>query len=696
MHEFHAYIAGQLENKLKKRSVVVLYDPRSEFLSFINELPRTSSDVLSVPQVKISETDTFLAQFHGSFLGLRLKVEPLAAVDRPAPLLVYVSGAAHNQKSSLLTELECAGEVYEPQLRRLARNILRQKYSEGQIDQMLARESLIYEDVVGYVQQSIAGQPASMLKTVFGHDSWVDILIEWIASDRRDSAIREKEAVVELYQLIESRVGLEIPPEVELTQARATTTRYVLVNEFRLAFTGTPPASISMIPRPPSKEHVKRVCEIADGLREQEPQEYVSLADRVEGDLGLSKAGVQAGDIGSTDTFRFEEKLLLARCAMLIAQKDYHRASDLIAERKSTFWLDHQLDRQAQWECCRLMTELGLQIRRVQPSLAKMSKNPRDWVEAYTEPDGWFQADLLHRKLEAWVANMEDEPEAVQGLGVVRREYEEFLKKMAGGFGEALRTGSWAVPGVLHQTQIYQQVVAPNRARTAYFLVDAMRYEMGSELASQLQGVRDLSLRPAVAALPTITEVCMAALLPGASASFSVVEHKGKLAAKIEGVCMPGLPERLKFLKAKVPDSTEITLDKVLSTSTAKLQRSINGSSLVLVRSQEIDALGEQGLDLLARQSMDSIVGNLARAVRKLAKLGVESFVITADHGYQYALRKDEDMRADSPGGNTVNIHRRCWAGHGGQTPPGSVRIAGADLGYETALEFIFPAGLEV
>ena len=73
--------------------------------------------------------------------------------------------------------------------------------------------------------------------------------------------------------------------------------------------------------------------------------------------------------------------------------------------------------------------------------------------------------------------------------------------------------------------------------RVAYFLVDALRFEMGVELIRQLEGEQELTLRPAIAALPTITPVGMAALLPGASASFSVGEHKAKLAAIIGGNC---------------------------------------------------------------------------------------------------------------------------------------------------------------
>ncbi|MDE2823558.1 MAG: PglZ domain-containing protein, partial [Chloroflexota bacterium] len=205
-----------------------------------------------------------------------------------------------------------------------------------------------------------------------------------------------------------------------------------------------------------------------------------------------------------------------------------------------------------------------------------------------------------------------------------------------------------------------------------------------------------LTVRPAIAALPTITPVGMAALLPGASAGFSVVESKNKLAADVEGSVMVNSSERMKFLKAKVPGATEMLLGKLLSEQASRLKRSIDRASLVVVRSQEIDSLGENVDELTARAAMEGVIGNVARAIRKLATAGVENFVVTADHGHQFSMRKEEDMKTDSPGGSALDVHRRCWTGHGGATPPGCVRVSGADLGYDTNLEFVFPKGLGV
>jgi hypothetical protein len=188
----------------------------------------------------------------------------------------------------------------------------------------------------------------------------------------------------------------------------------------------------------------------------------------------------------------------------------------------------------------------------------------------------------------------------------------------------------------------------------------------------------------------------MAALLPGASASFSVVAHKERVAASIESTPLSDLNDRRRFLKTKVPDAVDLTFGPLLRSPTSKLEKTIGQASIVVVRSQEIDFVGEMDGDLLARQVMDTIIANLAKAVNRLAGVGIENFVITADHGHQFSMRKEDDMRTDNPGDNSIHFERRCWIGHGGSTPPGTVRVTGAELGYDTDLDFVFPTGLGV
>ena len=713
-HGLHHHIASTLDRLLRERRVVVFYDLREEFRPFLDELDVVGTGVGDLPRVCIHDTLTHVARFEGSFFALKAAVEPILAAARPEPVLVYVPGYAKERLGKLrapatpnttqgkdvwnvLFELDCAGKSYEPSLRGLARNELRRRYTDGDIDEMLAPESLTYRDVVRFLldESGAAGGAASLVKLVLGNVSSEELVCRWLANQARDAELDAKQAAPELLKLIQARLGLSLS-DVGLAKARHQTLRYVLVNEFRSDLGGKAPGQLDLVPAPLTKEELQRVRDVADRLRREHPDAYSDIADGIERELDLPALKIDADALGTIDTFRFEEAVLLEHAAKLIADAHYERALELVLARRRSFWVDRSLGRLGQWETCRLMAELGREVARIRPLLKKGNGTPKSWVEGYASD--WYCADLTQRALESWVAKLEDEPEPAleKALGLVRRNHEALLKEMTGGYTAALAAAGWSVSGVLHQTRIYPELVEPVCGRVAYFFVDAMRFEMAADLIQQLEGAQELRLVPAVGALPSITPIGMAALLPGASSSFAVVDHKGKLAARIGDTTMPGLAERMKYLKAVRPEAVDVDLGELLQKSTRALEKRLADAPLVIVRSQSIDGLGEMDGGLLARQIMDTVIGNLARAVRKLARTGVEYFVITADHGHQFSIRKEEDMLMDKPRGDTVDQHRRCWAGRGGQTPAATARVSGTELGYDTDLDFILPKGLAV
>ncbi|MGA8053985.1 MAG: hypothetical protein WCA12_09035, partial [Burkholderiales bacterium] len=68
-------------------------------------------------------------------------------------------------------------------------------------------------------------------------------------------------------------------------------------------------------------------------------------------------------------------------------------------------------------------------------------------------------------------------------LAVVRRAYDDAVHAMAEGFTKAFAKAGWTVPGALHQTCIWSEVVGAKPKPVAFFLVDAMRFEMAVELS---------------------------------------------------------------------------------------------------------------------------------------------------------------------------------------------------------------------
>lgn len=696
-HPFHAYIATQLLTLLSKRRFVVFYDPREEFLPFFDELESTESTQENLPRFLIGDEPVLFARYTGSFFALKAAAEPIMRKNSPEPLILYVPGEQRDRRTSVLMEFEEAGDCYEPQLKKLARIVLRKRLTDGDIDEILAPDNFGYTDIVNVLKQR-KGTDASLLKVVLGDGSSEELLAKWLSSQGYDTPLESKGASAELFKLVKARLGFELVPETSLGKARHQVARFVLINEFRHDLTCDSPDSLVVIPTPPGKEEQKRILGLTDILRSRYRDAYSEIADTCEAELSLGELELPPNCLGRIDTFRFEERLLLDYASNLVMEERYDEALALAIARGKSFWVDRDFHRLVQWELLRYLAELGIQIHRIRPSLKKMSSKADDWIGAYAAKDGWYEVDRAQRTLEHWVANMDDEPtmELNHALGLLRRAHETLLKQMAQGFTDALVKSNWSVPSVLHQTKIFSTCVEKAGGRVAYFFVDAMRYEMGTELAELLSETEDLKLAPAVTVLPSITPLGMAALLPEASSSYSVVEHKGKLAARIDGKVMAQLKDRQNFLAARRPESKDLNLGDVLQRSTGALKKSLGDTPLLVVRSQSIDALGEMDGGLLARQIMGTIVGNVARAVRKLGRVGFEYFVIAADHGHQFSLRKDSDMTMEKPGGTKVDQHRRCWAGQGGQTPAACVRVKGTELGYDTDLDFIFPKGLAI
>ena len=700
MDPLQEYIARQLAGYIAKRRVVVWYDAKEEFAAFIAELRGGPKTLGSIIPVTFAGIQAQLAEFNGSFLELRARVEQYVNSDEPLAFILYVPGHRSNAKESLLLELEKAGFCPPWSLKSLARNALRPIFTAGVIDELVRPETVTYEDIVRALRGGGGAEPPSLLKMIFHGEGRGGILSEWLMNEARDGEILAKDATRELIKLIHSSCGLELPEDTAPAKARAVTLRYLLVNDFRAALSGPAPACMEGVPQPRTQEQRKGVAELVRGLRERFPSEYAAAADRVEAELGLGNAALTVESLNSIDTFRFAERAVLARGSALIADRQFEEALQLIERHDSSFWIRHDISRSVQSNACRQLAELGREAQKVHAAARKLTGGVHAWIAAYTDSNGWYWLDQMHRRLE-WLASRVEEELDERALGIVRRVYEDACQVMTEGFTSALEGAGWTVTGALHQSRVFSEVVSSRPKPVAYFLVDAMRYEMGVELAQRLQpadGERaaEVQIKAAVAALPSITPVGMAALLPGASASFAVVERGGKLGSRIEGTFLPDWPSRRKFLAARIPGLVDLTLDELLGLPRSNLAKKVEGAQVVIVRSQELDHAGEGGFTYQARQVMHTVIDNLARAVRKLAGVDVREAVVAADHGHLFASERDQSMRIDAPGGETVELHRRCWIGRGGKTPAGCVRVAATALGYDSDLDFVFPRGCGV
>ena len=128
----------------------------------------------------------------------------------------------------------------------LARYALRQRYTDGVIDELLDRERVTYEDLVA-ASAAEGAAPPSVLKPLLRGATSEAQLASWLADVDLDASIVEKEATSELAKLVTARLGFELPGS-DLQKWRAITvsfrSRYRVPRRSRRR-----PASAARVPR---------------------------------------------------------------------------------------------------------------------------------------------------------------------------------------------------------------------------------------------------------------------------------------------------------------------------------------------------------------------------------------------------------------------------------------------------------------
>src|SRR6266702_2459283 len=276
------------------------------------------------------------------------------------------------------------------------------------------------------------------------------------------------------------------------------------------------------------------------------------------------------------------------------------------------------------------------------------------------------------------------------------------------------RTGCWSSggwpcstrcfpPGISHQQRtLFDEVVRPLAQEpgvTAYFVVDALRFEMGEELYRQMEGTPATTamLRPRLAELPTVTEVGMNVLAPVARNGrlrVSLASDAGGVQGFHTGefrVCDPETRKRAMHDRVGGATCPWLTLEEVVSRDTASLKRSVSQARLVVVHSREIDEAGEKGIGPAV---FDLALQKLRAAWRVLREAGVRRFVFTSDHGF---LLLEGDAAAAQAHGRRIDPQRRHVFSPVAADHTGEVRVALADLRYEgTGTSVIFPESTAV
>lgn len=696
-------IAGVLEEeikeKLRQRGIVVWLDRQGHYTDYVDQL------------VERYEAEDFFAPvvpFRGSFLEMLLALEAHGnGLDQEA-LLIHVPGHTTTTiRQTPLLELYRAGHCFLKGFESLVREAAVGKVSPAAVEAYLDTGVTDLASAESWLQAETA-QPQDGLSSLLTSRSLESLLdgllgLEGMIADasKLKSLVQTEADLDSLIQHLNRHTGID---DAFLTQFQGGAvktfqdfaegfTAWLLTVEYVNDLTRLPELDY-LKPLRQLAANLKKTCgHLIDHLRDRHPDTYATQASNIENRLEAELAAISPEDFGKIDTFQREETAVLEAAVQALIDADWSKALAWakIRAQNPSFWVKRDRSRRLEWLLIHDAAALGCAIAAAHPL------DPADTLTAvldrYTQSG--YQIDLAHRLFEQQrLKLLEPTLEhygALQEVGDrLRQHYRTWADQLAQSFATICESEGFLPEPDLQQRTLYDQVVHPlvqTNRKVAYFLIDAFRYEMATELLPDFEGPGTTAvLKGRFAELPSITAVGMNVLAPVSKAGrLTLAGRKGFSGFKTGEYTVKSPDERFRAMREKSvstlgADSRSafyITLTEVNSCSADSLKRKgLGKANLVVVHSREIDDAGEANVGL---PTFETWLRQIRTAWSHLKSIGFNEFVFTADHGF---LLQDQ-MTKPQPYGSIRDPDRRYVLMAEPRSEAGSVTVSLSALQYE-------------
>jgi hypothetical protein len=701
-----AALEADLRTWVRRQGIVVWLDLDDHYTAFVDRLLAARA-AGALPYA--------LHAFRGSYLALMLALEGIAGGADKIPLVIHLPGFNEERVAQTpLYELYAAGVRYRKALDTLITEAAAGRVRPDQIDAFKQQPDLTLAQADAWLAALLrdgAGELATQLQAVSPTALFDDLLGNGYLATR----LTQQPDDPMFWQQIAAWTGLPVTWR-ETIQLRAApraeevafaVASWALCVEYAYDLKRPTVSPLLVAARALPKGVIELCRTVAGHLRMRHPAFYRRTADETEALLPEESEAVQAADLGKIDTFRFEEDEVLKAALAALQQGAWESANEWAALRvgatttDTAFWLRNDPTRQSAWQLVAAAANLGQALVRAGEQLiAKGGLTAA--VDFYTQRGA--AVDQAHRQLEQRRVELLypqlPEFESLRArLDEMRQRWRHWADGWARDFNALCRAQGFLPDTAYQQRYLFDEVVRPltrEPGTTAYFVVDALRYEMGEELYRQLVDTpaSTVQLKARLAELPTVTAVGMNVLAPVVvNGRLSPVMSNESSGSKITGflagefrVATPETRKRAMHDRVGGAASPWLTLDEVVTRDSAWLKRSIAQAKLVVIHSQEIDNAGEKEV---GPAIFNQVMQKLRAAWHLLRDAGVRRFVFAADHGF---LLLNESTGAAQPHGRKIDPMRRHVFSPVAADHAGEVRVALADLGYEGAAGYLmFP-----
>jgi hypothetical protein len=396
--------------------------------------------------------------------------------------------------------------------------------------------------------------------------------------------------------------------------------------------------------------------------------EAILRADEIAG-LANSTPAVTAGDSPFL-SWALENATFATLCAGLAGKNGRDLLEALAGCREAVnrhargFWSTADHPRAIPWgELGRLA---GASHLLLSASPGKEWASPDDAIQWYTE--GGWQVDQAGEEI------MRLSPgQAPALLGVLEPLRAAYRARWEGLMWNwtALWEGAGCPVSLTTAGEWLKQIMSAKRP-TAILLVDALRYDLGSLLAEQVnqrEGATRAEVHPARAPMPSITLLGMAAALPVAESELlaEVVDGKWQVQHISTHSVLSGAAQRRTWWikNAGASEDNFLSMD---AASAGAVPSPKSANSLVIMADDTIDLMGHD--DQLQTGGSALALGRYLQVIERLRDAGWRRVIVLTDHGYiQWPSGNEKSVTAPAP--DAAYVSRRAVAYPAAQTVDG-------------------------
>jgi len=425
-------------------------------------------------------------------------------------------------------------------------------------------------------------------------------------------------------------------------------------------------------------------------------QTFETLSEECAGILNI-EADLHPRDIRSLveiDFFRLIDQKILNELVQQVVDRTISPGDcgNMIWRRHTSHWYGEYVH---VYEAIEHASKFIAELDQVNLSVQSLADGVNKYAGTWYRLDQFYRKFIYHTRASRQVSLLQGLIDQIENL-----YSNNFLLKVNDNWQQVIDSiQTWDAAPIIHQRDFFAHFAREylkNRKKVVVVVSDALRYEAGQELLDRIcrEDRYQAELEPVLSALPSYTQLGMAALLPHESLA---IQENGTVVS--DGQSTSGTDNRGKILNQAVSGgAAAVRADRLLAMTRDESRALVSDHQMIYVYHNRIDSVGDKReTEEGTFEAVEQALTDLVDIIKKLAAANVTNMLVTADHGFIFQHRpidESEFSGVDVDGDEILYRDRRFVIGKDLKENPSVKAFTMADLNLVGELEVLIPKSI--